>query len=487
MLFSILCCGLSVLANAEHVQRELGETKFLQIDSKNSHQLRVDDHASGRESVYALNNVGRVLQHPGTTEFSQRELENMGQQVDGHDIEKSKPKNIHNVRYDRANSVSPTSTVLLQAADPSMMESATSSENQLLLQKLYYVLGAGAVLALLTLCGELFSSWPMCSCLQNLWVIALMAAGHQTTQSSVIHFGQQLFAIGFGPLFLFRGIMTFSVSLCLAKCGNSSVTLWPEGRRVRVLLVSSGFIASLSILFLTAALMYAPSPVVNVLYSSRSFFGALGGLLFLGEMLKWQQWVCMALGLGVVVLLIYSSASGEVMERKVGRGDLDLPLGAGFCLLAALFQALSMVTMRCLKGQTDHLALAVAGGWTNILLCIPIAMFFFSDFARVVVSPSVHVLIVLLGQGTASVLAQMMTNKMALMAKLGPIQTFLVGSGLVLQVFVDLFMGYRYQLMMWVALGLMLLWLPCSAAVDMYLAKHEESSSKDVEADDRKQ
>merc|ERR1719420_2185970 len=101
--------------------------------------------------------------------------------------------------------------------------------------------------------------------------------------------------------------------------------------------------------------------------------------------------------------------------------------------------------MRCLKDQTDHIVLTVSGGFVNILLCIPIAIFFFEDFAHVVISPSLIVVLVLLGQGTASFFVQMLTNKLALLAKLGSIQTFVIGATLLLQCFVDLFMGYRGQ------------------------------------------
>merc|ERR1719265_2928760 len=103
--------------------------------------------------------------------------------------------------------------------------------NQVLLQKLYCVLGAGAVLALFTICGELFSSSPMCSCCQNIWVVALLTSAHAAVQSSVIHFGQQLFDIGFGPIFLFRGLIMFSAALGIAKCGKTRFTLWPDDRR----------------------------------------------------------------------------------------------------------------------------------------------------------------------------------------------------------------------------------------------------------------
>lgn len=351
-------------------------------------------------------------------------------------------------------------------------------EEPQLLERLYWLLGGSAVVFCLAILGEIFASWSfsenLCiksvsACLENLWMLALLAAGNWSFMQAIIHFGHQILDIGIGPIFLSRGVFTVVLGLGLAKGGSTSVVLWPDDRQQQKLLVLGGLMNSASVLLLIAALMCAPSPVVNIMFCSRTFFSALGGYLICQETLTWQQWVCMTLGAAVISIMVYATADDQVIQHNgVTNSSLNMTLGVGFAIAAAALMAASLVTIRCLEGQVDLLAHLVSRGWTNIVLCIPLFIFYWEDFMRLVTSPSVAVALVLIGQGTTNFGAQMTTIKIAMLAKLGPIQTFMVGVGLVLQCAIDLFMGYRYQILAWVALALMLVWLPLSAFVDTY-------------------
>lgn len=354
--------------------------------------------------------------------------------------------------------------------------------DEVLLQKVYWVLGAGAVLGFLSLFGELFPSWRCSSWLQNVWVLALMQAAFQCVMHSTIHFGQIVMPIGSGPFFLARGLMIFALGLGIAKCGSGNDTtpeLWPDGFREQMLLVLGGLANSSGALMFIAALMYAPSPIVNIMFSQRTVLSALGGCIFLGQMLKWPQGLCMALGVAAAAFLMYTTTSPTALEKALNEDSLDLTLGAGLALGGALLQAASMVILRSLAGRVNHLAYMVSCGVTSVFMCIPLILMWLPDFRRIVISPSAPAVMMVLGQGLASALAQLLWNKVIVLAKLGPVQTFILGAVLVLQCLVDLYMGYRYGFLMWIAFGLVLVWLPLTAAVDVFVASKDAKSSSE--------
>lgn len=226
-----------------------------------------------------------------------------------------------------------------------------------------------------------------------------------------------------------------------------------------------------------AALLYATAPIVSVVLTMSTIFMALGAFVIHGETLKWLQWVSMTLGVAVVTLLIYATATDGVIEHMF-QDALNLPLGVGLAVAGAFLLAMSMVTLRSVKGQVHFFAFLVVYATITILFSVPLAFVFSNDFMQIVNQSSIPLMAVLAWQGIAHFLSQYLMNKIALLAKLGPIQTFIVATSLVLLCVVDLFMGYQYQMLAWIFFLLTLVWLPLSYVVDAY-CNDDGPSSKD--------
>eukprot|EP00746_Dinoflagellata_sp_MGD_P011676 gnl/MRDRNA2_/MRDRNA2_124585_c0_seq1.p1 gnl/MRDRNA2_/MRDRNA2_124585_c0~~gnl/MRDRNA2_/MRDRNA2_124585_c0_seq1.p1 ORF type:complete len:459 (+),score=41.56 gnl/MRDRNA2_/MRDRNA2_124585_c0_seq1:117-1493(+) len=373
-----------------------------------------------------------------------------------------------------------TSTSKNQMRDNSQLE---LDDSRFSLQNLYWVLGVGVMLGAVTFCSEFFFETSQCSSsLAYLWFLALQAAGHLCMCQSIVHFGHQILDLHFGPQFLCRGVIYFLFGLGLAASAQKSTTdkapvFWPQGCRERCLLVLQGVCNSLGQLMVMTSLVYATAPVVSVVLCSSAILMALGSFLVFGETLKWPQWVSMILGISVVTLLIYATATNGVIDRMF-QDSLNLPLGVGIAVIGASLVAAGMIIIRSLKGEVHYFAFLVGFGSWALFFSIALAFFFFNDFAQVLGNLSVPVTAVLAWQGISAFLAQLLMNKIAQLAKLGPIQTFINAAGLVFLCIVDLFMGYKYQILAWVCFLLTLVWLPLSYIVELY-CRDVEASSQD--------
>eukprot|EP00746_Dinoflagellata_sp_MGD_P131114 gnl/MRDRNA2_/MRDRNA2_64931_c0_seq1.p1 gnl/MRDRNA2_/MRDRNA2_64931_c0~~gnl/MRDRNA2_/MRDRNA2_64931_c0_seq1.p1 ORF type:complete len:475 (-),score=45.17 gnl/MRDRNA2_/MRDRNA2_64931_c0_seq1:100-1524(-) len=359
-------------------------------------------------------------------------------------------------------------------------------EEHFTLQNLYWVLGAGLLLGLVTIVTELLAYRWESSSLLYVWFLALQCAGHLCMAQSIVHFGHQTLGVQFGPVFLSRGVIYLCLGLaasCASKINSTtSQVFWPDGRWEQTLVVLQGAATSLGQMMVIAALVYATAPVVSVILCSSVLFMALGSLLIQGETLKWPQWASMTLGIAVVTILIYATASGGVVEHMF-QNSLNLPLGLGLAVSGALLIAFGMVIVRYLKGQVHYLTYVVGYGSMTTLFCVPLAIFFFRDFEWVATNYSAPLILVLAWQGICSFIFQCLMNKIGQLAKLGPVQTFINAACLVFLCVVDIFMGYRYQILAWICFMLTLVWLPLSYVIESRYGDNSTASSQSSSKD----